>query len=49
MIFDVVVDAFIRHWVTVMGGPQEGAGKAGLGMSIQDLSVLFYADDGLVA
>ena len=26
-IFNVVVDAIIRHWLTVVGVPQEGAGK----------------------
>ena len=31
------------------GGGQEGAGQEGLGMSIQALSVLFYADNGLIA
>ena len=29
-IFNAVFGAVIRYWVTVMGGPQEGAGKEGL-------------------
>ena len=48
-IFNVVVDAVIRHWVTVLGwGGQEGAIQV-LGTSIQTLLMLFYANDGLVA
>ena len=31
------------------GGGQEGAVQEGLGTSIQALSALFYANDGLVA
>ena len=49
MIFNVVVEVVIQHWVTVVGGVQEGAGKEGLGTSIQTLSALFYAGDRLVA
>ena len=47
-IFNVVVDAVIRNWVTIVGDPQEGTGQ-GLGESIQTLAALFYADDGIVA
>ena len=47
--FNMVVDAVIYHWVTVVGGHQEGAGQEGLGTTIQALSALFYADDGFVA
>ena len=49
MIFNVAVDTFIKHWVKVAGGPQEGDGQEGLGTSIQALSVFFYADDRLIA
>ena len=49
-IFNVVFDAFIRHWAKVVPpSPQESAGQEGLGMSIQALMLLFYADEGLVA
>ena len=41
MIFNVVVDAIIRHWVVVVGGPHEGTGQEVLGTSIQSLSALF--------
>ena len=48
------VDAVIRHWVTVVGGPEEGAGRKGagregLGTSTQTRSGIFYADDEIVA
>ena len=46
-IFNLFVDAVIRHWVTVVT-PIE-AGKGGLGMNIIDLEAYFYADSGLVA
>ena len=46
-IFNVVVDAVIRHWVTVVM-PIE-AGMGGLGLTIIDLVSYFYADNGLVA
>ena len=48
-IFNVVVDAFIRHWMKVVGGTQEGAVQEGMGTSIQDLSALFYGNGGLIA
>ena len=48
IIFNVDVDTIIRHWTTVVGYSQGGAGQ-GLGKSIQTLLALFYADDGLVA
>ena len=47
-IFNLVVDAIIRHWVTVVGVPQEGTIQ-GLGESIQTLAALSYANDGLIA
>ena len=43
----MVVDAIIRHWVTVVT-PSE-AGTGGLGMTIIDLAAYFYANNGLVA
>ena len=47
-IFNVVVDAVIKKWLTVVGLPQEDIGQ-GLGESIQTLTALFYADDVIVA
>ena len=47
-IFNVVVDTVILHWVTVVGVPQKGSGREVLGTSIQDLSSIFYAVDGLI-
>ena len=49
MIFNVVVNSFIRHWVTVVGGAKEDAGQEVLGTSIQALSALFYAGYGPIA
>ena len=46
-LFNVVVDAFIRHWVTVVDPTKEG--MEGLGLSIQDLEAYFYANNGLIA
>ena len=47
MIFNMVVDAVICHWVTVVM-PTE-AGRGGIGQTIIDLEAYFYADDGIVA
>ena len=47
-IFNVVIGAVIRHWVTVVGVPQGGTGQ-GLGESIQTVVANLYANDGLVA
>ena len=48
-IFNMIFYAFIQHWAKILGEAQEGSRKEGPGMSIQDLSALFYANDGLVA
>ena len=48
-IFNVVVDAIIRHLVTVEEVPHEGDIQEGLVLSIQTLLALFCANDGLVA
>ena len=45
-IFNMVVDAAIRHWVMVVT-PSE-AGTGGLGIAIIDLVAYFYADNDLV-
>ena len=47
-IFNVVVDAVIRHWMKVVGGTHERYGWEGLGTSIETLSLLFYADARLI-
>ena len=48
MIFNVVVDAVIQHWVTVVVDPQEGARQEGIVTPIQTLLDLFYAQNGLI-
>ena len=45
-LFNVVVDAVIRHWVTVVASTKEGMG--GLDLLIQDMTTYFYTNDGLV-
>ena len=46
-IFNVVVDAVVRHWVTVMVEGAEERGESGQGS--RHHNALFYADDGVVA
>ena len=47
-IFNVFVDAVIRHWMTVVEVPQEGAIQ-GLETSTQTVLALFYGNDGLIS
>ena len=46
-IFNVVVDAVLRHWVTVMLERAEEQGERG--QEGRHQAALFYADDGMVA
>ena len=46
-IFNVVVDAFVRLWVTVMSEGAEAQGKHG--QEGRHQNALFYADDDMVA
>ena len=46
-LFNVVMDAVICQWVTVVEATEEG--MEGLDLSIWDMVESFYADDGLVA
>ena len=45
-IFNVVVDAVIRHWVMVVTPTEAGMGE--LGLMIIDLAAYFYSENGLV-
>ena len=45
-IFNVVADAVIRHWVTVVTPTETRTG--GLGLTIIDLMAYFYVNDGLM-
>ena len=47
IILNMVVDAVIRHWVTVMAPTEAGMGV--LCLTIIDLAAYLYADNGLVA
>ena len=45
-IFNVVVDALVRHWIYVM---VEGAGKqGGRGQEVRHQNTLFCADDVMI-
>ena len=44
--FNMVMDAVIRHWVTVVAKTE--ACTEGLGLSIWDLALYLYADNGLI-
>ena len=43
----MVVDAVVRHWVTLEVGEAEMWGKRG--REVRHKASLFYADDGMVA
>ena len=45
-IFNVVVDAVVRHWVSVMMYSAEE--KGGRGQEGRHQNAFFYADDGMV-
>ena len=45
-IFNVVVDALVRHWVAVMVEIVDK--KSGRGQEVRHQNTLFYADDGMV-
>ena len=45
MVFNVLVDTVIGHWVTVVALTEAGA--EGLGVSIHYLAAYFYTDDRL--
>ena len=47
MIFNVVVDAVIRHWVLAVMPTEESTGL--LGLTIIELASYFYDEDGLMS
>ena len=46
-IFNVVVDAVVRHWVTMATDDAEKRGERG--KEVRHQAALFYADNGIVA
>ena len=46
-IFNVVVDAVVRHWVTI--AVTEAEKRRERGMEGRHQAALFYADDGMIA
>ena len=46
-IFNMVVDVFIRHWVTLLAADEEGLYV--FGQAIQWMAASFYTNDSLLA
>ena len=46
-IFNVVVEAVVRHWILLVAGG--AGGKDGWGREVIHCAAIFYADDDLVA
>ena len=46
-IFNVVVDAVVRHWLTIVAQEAERRGERG--REVRNQAALFYADDGMIA
>jgi len=47
LIFNIVVDSVVRYWMTIM--VDEGGTSAMTGLTVMELLLLFYADDGMIA
>jgi len=47
LIFDIVVDSVVRHWMTVV--VDDGGTSAMTGLAVKELSLPFCADDGMIA
>jgi len=47
LIFNVVVDSVVRHWMTVM--VDDGGTSAMTGLTLKELLLLLCADDGMIA
>ena len=47
ILFDIVVDAVIRHWVTAVASNEDG--MEGIYLLIRDLADYFYSNNGIVA
>ena len=45
--FNMVVDAVVRHWISLVAGGE--GGKDGWGKEVQTCAAFFYSDDDLVA
>ena len=46
-LFNMIMDAIIRHWVTVAAPPTDGL--EGLSLLIREMETYFYSSDGLIA
>jgi len=47
LIFNIVVDLVVRYWMTIM--VDDGGTSAMTGLTVKELLLLFYADDGMIA
>jgi len=47
LIFNVVVDLVVRHWMTIM--VDDGGASAMTGLTVKELLLPFYADNGMIA
>jgi len=47
LIFNIVVDSVVRYWMTIM--VDDGGTSAMTGLTVKELLLLFYADDGMIA
>ena len=47
--FNIAADSVVREWLTISVDDNGTAAAEGLGMSVADKLVLFYADDGLIS
>jgi len=47
LIFDVVVDSVVRHWMTIV--VEDGGTSAMTGLAVKELLLPFCADDGMIA
>ena len=48
MIFNVVVDAVLHHWVSVVAEADGEVGPEVFGQYMQRMAAYFYADDGII-
>jgi Reverse transcriptase (RNA-dependent DNA polymerase) len=47
LIFNIIVDSIVRYWLTIM--VDDGGTSAISGLTVKDILILFYADDGMIA
>ncbi len=48
-IFNIMIDNIVRHWLTLVIGPERHYQREGLGDTVATKLAAFYADDGLIS